>query len=547
MSDTKRLVVLGIVGATLDSGKGAKRWEKWRPTVSLGQMEDLLPHRIELLVEPKFTALGRQVVEDLGAVAPDCTVQLHGTNFADPWDFEEVWRTLYEFARSHRFDPENEEYLLHITTGTHVQQICMFLLAESRHIPARLLQTSPITRRDRRERQDRRVGRYSIIDLDLSKYDSIAQRFDAERAEGVSLLKQGIPTRNAAFNRMMDQIERVALASTAPILLTGPTGAGKTRLAKRIYSLRSQRRTVTGDYVEVNCATLRGDAAMSALFGHTRGAFTGAVSDRAGLLKAADGGLVFLDEIGELGLDEQAMLLRAIEEGVFVPLGADREVRSDFQLIAGTNKDLVVAVGRGEFRSDLLARINLWTFRLPGLSERIEDLEPNLEFELESFARHQGRRIAFNAEARTRYLDFATGAEATWAGNFRDLNASVTRMGTLAPGARITADVVDEEVTRLRSDWRDVGDETGAPTSFGACRALVAEVLGDEVAQSVDRFELVQLADVFGVCRRSRTMSEAGRRLFAESRKARSKTNDADRIRKYLLKWGVTFAEVTTK
>jgi len=544
MTDTK-LVVFGIVGAVLDSGKGSKRWEKWRPTVSLGQQDDMVPHRIELLVEPKFTSLGHQIERDLAAVAPETEVRLHPVAFADPWDFEEVWRTLYEFARGVRFDVEAEDYLIHITTGTHVQQICMFLLAESRHIPARLLQTSPITRAERRDRDDRKLGRYSIIDLDLSRYDSIAQRFAAEREQGVSLLKLGIETRNAAFNRMMEQIEKVALASTAPMLLTGPTGAGKTRLAKRIYALRSHRRAVTGRYVEVNCATLRGDAAMSALFGHIKGAFTGAAADRAGLLRAADGGLVFLDEIGELGLDEQAMLLRAIEEKVFVPMGSDKEVRSNFQLIAGTNRDLVLGVADGTFRSDLLARINLWTFRLPGLADRIEDLEPNLEYELDAFAREQGRRISFNREARKRYLGFAVGPEASWAGNFRDLNASVTRMGTLADGARITEDVVDDEIRRLRSDWREVGDDGGRPASLGACRALVADVLGDQGADQLDRFDLVQLADVFSVCRRSKSMSEAGRQLFAVSRESRSTTNDADRIRKYLLKWGLSFGDVT--
>ena len=123
---------------------------------------------------------------------------------------------------------------------------------------------------------------------------------------------------------------------------------------------------MTGAFVEVNCATLRGDAAMSTLFGHVRGSFTGALRDRPGLLRAADGGVLFLDEVGELGPDEQAALLRAIEEKQFLPLGADREVRSDFQLIAGTNADLAAAVRVGRFREDLLARINMWTFRLPG-------------------------------------------------------------------------------------------------------------------------------------------------------------------------------------
>jgi transcriptional regulatory protein RtcR len=96
-------------------------------------------------------------------------------------------------------------------------------------------------------------------------------------------------------------------------------------------------------------------------------------ADRAGLLKSADGGMLFLDEIGELGLDEQAMILRAIEEKRFLPVGSDKEAASDFQLIAGTNSDLADAVAKGVFRDDLLARLNLWTFSLPSLAERRED------------------------------------------------------------------------------------------------------------------------------------------------------------------------------
>src|SRR5262249_29220012 len=152
------------------------------------------------------------------------------------------------------------------------------------------------------------------------------------------------------------------------------------------------RHAVKGEFVDVNCATVRGDGAMSALFGHTKGAFTGALKDRAGLLRAADGGILFLDEIGELGLDEQAMLLRAVEEKSFLPLGSDRESRSEFQLIAGTNRDLLASVREGRFREDLLARINLWTFSLPGLASRREDVEPNLQFELDQYARKTGHQ-----------------------------------------------------------------------------------------------------------------------------------------------------------
>ncbi|HEY4741386.1 MAG TPA: RNA repair transcriptional activator RtcR family protein [Candidatus Acidoferrales bacterium] len=221
------------------------------------------------------------------------------------------------------------------------------------------------------------------MDLDLSKYDCIASRFHQEARDAVSYLKGGIDTRNHAFNQLIDRIEQVAIAIRDPLLLMGPTGAGKSKLARRIFELKKMRHTVTGDFIDVNCATLRGDGAMSTLFGHVKGAFTGALKDRPGILRAADTGMLFLDEIGELGNDEQATLLRALEEKTFLPLGSDREAHSDFQLIAGTNRDLLAAVREGRFREDLPARINLWTFTLPGLRSRREDIEPNLQFELD--------------------------------------------------------------------------------------------------------------------------------------------------------------------
>jgi len=205
-------------------------------------------------------------------------------------------------------------------------------------------------------------------------------------------------------------------------------------LARRIYELKKARHAVKGDFVDVNCATLRGDGAMSTLFGHTKGAFTGALKDRAGLLRTADGGVLFLDEIRELGLGEQAMLLRALEEKTFLPLGSDRESRSDFQLIAGTNPDLFSAVREGHFREDLLARINLlWTFSLPGLQSRPEDIEPNLQFELDQYARKTGNHVTFSKEARKRFLDFALSGGAAWNGNFRGLNAARSSHGHSRP------------------------------------------------------------------------------------------------------------------
>src|SRR6202021_1025370 len=486
MDRTQRsVVVIGLLGTTLDMGKHPDRWQNWRPSVSLCRQPDLIVRRFELLHGKRDSSLAKTVRADMRTVSPETEVRQHEMEFSDPWDFEEVYETLFKFSRQYPFDTESEDYLIHITTGTHVAQICLFLLTESRYMP----------------------GRWG--------------RGRQEQREAVFYLKGGIDTRNSAFNHLIDRIEQVAIATRDPLLLMGPTGAGKSLLAKRIYELKKNRRGVEGSFVEVNCATVRGDAAMSALFGHVKGAFTGAQKDRPGLLRAADKGVLFLDEVGELGLDEQALLLRALEEKTFLPLGSDDEAHSDFQLIAGTNRDLFAAVREGKFRDDLLARINLWTFSLPGLKNRSEDIEPNLDFELDRFAEKAGRRVTFSRESRERFLSFALSPAALWAGNFRDLNAAVARMATLAPGGRISNQVVDEETSRLSMTWHKP-ETTGHDDEFG-------KFLTPKRVTTIDLFDRAQLAFVIDFCTRSCSLSEAGRSLFGASRARKSISNDADR------------------
>ena len=527
----KKTIIIGLIGAMLDSGKGSERWEKWRPTVSLCMHEDFLVDRFELLYQKKFSALANLLANDIKDVSPETQVNPVEVEFANPWDFEEVYGALHDFARAYPFKPEREEYLIHITTGSHVAQICMFLLTESRHFPAKLIQTSPPPRRGRST-----PGTFEVIDLDLSRYDRIASRFRQESRDAVSFLKSGIATRNPRFNRLIDRIEQVAIQSRDPLLLMGPTGAGKSRLARRLYELKRARHQVSGDFIEINCATVRGDQAMSALFGHVKGAFTSAIKEREGHLRKANNGVLFLDEIGELGGDEQAMLLRALEEKVFFPLGGDREVKSDFQLIAGTNSDLAAKVREGRFREDLLARINLWTFCLPGLKDRLEDIEPNLQYELDEYARRTGKRVTFSREAREKFLQFATSSEARWAGNFRDLNAAIIRMATLAAGGRVSLEVVAEELARLRALWRYHSVSEG--------EALLESLLSAERLAALDLFDRIQLAGVLQVCGECKTLSEAGRKLFTNSRDRKKTTNDADRLRKYLARFGLDWQQV---
>lgn len=532
---TKRNVVIGFMGTQLDGGLGPGRWEKWRPTVSLMQHEDTLIHRLELLFPTRYEALAKLLQQDIASVSPETEVRLVRMDLQDPWDFGEVYAALYDWARHYRFEPEQENYWTHITTGTHVAQICMFLMVESRFIPGLLLQTSPPKRQ-----RDGAAGSYTLIDLDLSRYDVLAQRFEQAQADALAFLKSGIATRNPAFNALIAEIEQVAVRSRAPILLTGPTGAGKSHLARRMFELKKTRHQVAGEFVEVNCATLHGDGAASTLFGHKKGAFTGAVADRAGLLRTAHAGVLFLDEIGELGLDEQAMLLKAVEEKRFYPMGSDREVSSDFQLIAGTHRDLRQDVAQGRFREDLFARINLWAYTLPGLAQRPEDLEPNIDHLLARMAVELGRAVRFNVEAKAQYLRFAQSPEALWRGNFRDLSASITRLATLADSGRIATSLVEAEIQRLRWLWQGETERLMGPSSSPADLPPALQAQWD----TLDLFDQLQLQGVLAECRRCSNLSEAGRRLFNRSREERKVLNDADRLRKYLMRFGLSWDDV---
>lgn len=531
-----KIVAISVLGTEKDAhgGPGPSRWDTWRPNIGLVQQGTLPITELHLIFSKEHMKLAERIRLDIQSVSPRTKVILDNINLRNPWDFEEVYGKFYDYAKQPCFHEEKTQYYIHMSTGSHVEQICLFLLAESRHLPAKLVQTTPKEGHVRHSTDTK--GTITVIDLDLSRYDKLAKRFEVERQDDLSFLKQGIDTRNAAFNKLIETIERVAVRTADRFLLTGPTGAGKTQLAKRIYELRRQSGQVKGKFIGVNCATLGGDLASAALFGYRKGAFTGATADHDGFLKEADGGILFLDEIGELPLDAQAKLLKAIEEKSYRPLGSDSDERSDFQLICGTNRDLDRDVADRKFRRDLLSRINLWNFQLPGLADRREDIEPNLEYELLDFSKRNGKHISFNKEARERFLAFALDPATRWEGNFRDLNAMVTRMATLAEGGRITLDIVEDEIAR--------SSRRQAKAEGATCDTSLATLLGENVNEKYDRFDLAQLAEVIRVCRESDSMSDAAKKLFAVSRKAKSSSNDSDRLSKYLAKFGLKFKEI---
>ncbi len=247
-------------------------------------------------------------------------------------------------------------------------------------------------------------------------------------AMGQRLQLGGIVSRDPALQRILQTVE--ALADTrATILIQGESGTGKSLLARTIHELSSRR---SGPFVEVNCGALPAGLLESELFGHARGAFTGALRDRPGKFEAADGGTIFLDEIGVAPPELQVKLLRVLQEKSFERLGETRTRTADVRVLAATNSELEQEVREGRFREDLFWRLNVVGLRLPALRERPADVPLLAEHFLQRFAREHGkpeRPLAPAARARL------SGHE--WPGNVRELEHALERAVLLAPGARI--------------------------------------------------------------------------------------------------------------
>jgi two-component system nitrogen regulation response regulator NtrX len=225
--------------------------------------------------------------------------------------------------------------------------------------------------------------------------------------------------------------EQVAMAAptNGRVLIYGENGTGKELVARTIHRL-SRRRAAT--FLEVNCAAIPEELIESELFGHVKGAFTGAVADRRGKFELADGGTIFLDEIGDMSLKTQAKVLRVLQEQVFEPVGSTSSVHVDVRVLAATNKDLPAEIRASRFREDLYFRLNVIPIFVPPLRDRVEDIPLLAEHFMEQFAREYGRRVKSLDPGAIGILQ-----RYDWPGNVRELRNVIERLVIMVPGDRI--------------------------------------------------------------------------------------------------------------
>ena len=277
------------------------------------------------------------------------------------------------------------------------------------------------------------------------------------------------------MREVYDVIERVAPARSA-VLITGETGTGKELVARAIHA-RSPRADKL--FVPMNCAAIPGELLESELFGHVRGAFTGAQSDREGKFGAADGGTLFLDEIGDMEPRLQAKLLRALQEGVIEPVGSNRRVSVDVRVISSTHRDLEQAIREDRFREDLFYRLNVVRIHLPPLRERRSDVAELAAAALAEFGRDMGRgALRLDPTAIAALEDYG------WPGNVRELRNLMERAAVLAPSDEASADLIGSLLpgeSEERSHGFDLATAAASTERKAILRAL-GEAGDDKVA-----------------------------------------------------------------
>ena len=238
--------------------------------------------------------------------------------------------------------------------------------------------------------------------------------------------------RSSALTKIQEMIEKVA-PSDARVLITGPNGAGKELVAHAIHSQSERNR---GPMIEVNCAAIPSELIESELFGHVKGSFTGAIKDKQGKFELANGGTIFLDEIGDMSLMAQSKVLRALQESRVSPVGSDKEIKVDVRVIAATNKNLQKEIANGKFREDLYHRLSVIEIYVPSLDERKEDIPLLVEHFSQVIADEQGNAVKiFDQKAIEALQEFS------WKGNIRELRNVVERLIILGANTVTAEDV----------------------------------------------------------------------------------------------------------
>jgi two-component system nitrogen regulation response regulator NtrX len=314
-----------------------------------------------------------------------------------------------------------------------------------------------------------KMGAFDFVEKPLSLEKTVLVVRNALRQRSLEVENRALRAKVDAQHTMVGESyamvklrEQVAMAAptNGRVLIYGENGTGKELVARNIHQLSRRR---AAPFVEVNCAAIPEDLIESELFGHVRGAFTGAVADRRGKFEAAHGGTIFLDEIADMSLKTQAKVLRVLQEQVMEAVGGSTRIKVDARVLAATNKDLTAEIRAGRFREDLYFRLNVVPIFVPSLRERQEDIPLLAEHFMAMLAREYGRRPkTFEADALIALRQYV------WPGNVRELRNVVERLMIMVPGDRISS----RDISFLEQSIPTAGAEAPAAVKASAAAPL---------------------------------------------------------------------------
>lgn len=374
-------------------------------------------------------------------------IELREVDLTSPIDHTDIYRKVTAELQQLRLSHDTTALTFHLSPGTPAMATIWVLLAKSR-FPARLIQTA---------KQQQGVKEVDIkFDLAGDFLPEYLQRTDERvgrllaKPEGVAKEFVGIVHANAQMREQIQRAHQIA-AHNVPVLILGETGTGKELFAEAIHHASGR----TGKYVAVNCGAIPKELVNSELFGHRKGAFTGADRERKGHFREAAGGALFLDEVGDLPLDAQVRLLRAIQQGEVTPLGASDPVTVDVRIIAATHRDLMADVQSGRFREDLFHRLAVGIIRLPALRERREDI-PLL---IAHFMRLINHDSALSPEWQHKEISekaIKILLSHDWPGNVRELYHTLLRASIWARKGVLDEQDMTNNILRMPRDQSDV-------------------------------------------------------------------------------------------
>ena len=398
--------------------------------------------RIYLLTNYEFDASKRycEWLEKKASYRPD-SVDLYQIDLTSPIDYASIYDEVTKNLKQAGLPKDDVELTFHLSPGTSAMTAIWIILAKTR-FPAKLIQTS-------------REHGLESVDFSFDLASDFLPEFLQRGGERIERLADAASPPAPGFEKilhesrvMRNQVEaaqRMA-AYDVPVLILGETGTGKELFAEAIHNSSSR---ADKPYIAVNCGAISPELANSELFGHKKGAFTGASGDRKGHFQEASGGTLFLDEVGDLPLDSQVRLLRVLQAKEVTPLGSSMPIKVDVRIVAATHRDLAADVATGKFREDLFHRLAVGILRLPPLRDR----ENDLDLLIDHFVAHINNDARGRPEAPEKNLSLDAKNLLTsyaWPGNVRELYHSLLRAAIWSRGAEISADDVRSSLLHLK-------------------------------------------------------------------------------------------------